>query len=265
MTAALVASSPARSGVYLEHEALMPNPAEPTKLIKETVRTWYEGRRMKRESPLRGETVVVDLEKGEVFGFHDRRKTWWRMPAQRYQSLALGALEVMGIQIGPDGQPRTPEPLFVETRQESTIEGRKAREVKVASPAVPGVTMTLWISKDRGLPADALEQQMRLSMADPQGPAFDALFRHWARLDGFPVQNVTTVRTPSGTLMSSETLLRVRAEKIPASAFGVPQGFALVDDPLTERERSQGPQAPFGIAAPLGSAPSTPAPATAPH
>lgn len=236
--ACLGPAAAARAGLLLEHEAVMPNPANPSEMIRATVRSWHEGRRMKRESPLRGETIVIDLEKREVYGIHEQNRTWWKMPAERYQQLALGSLLVMGVKMGPDGQPRAPEPMFVATQREAEIEGRRAREVQVASPGAPGVTMSLWISKDVGLSPRVLEDQMRVSMGDPRGVGYDALFRQWGALDGYPVQNVTTVRTPQGTLTTSETLLTVRALQVPDSDFAIPGGFALIDDPLTALERA---------------------------
>ncbi|MCC7109068.1 MAG: hypothetical protein IT382_07265, partial [Deltaproteobacteria bacterium] len=53
--ATLVGSTPADAGVYMEHEAVLPNPADLSKSIKQTLHSWQDGRRFKRESPLRGE------------------------------------------------------------------------------------------------------------------------------------------------------------------------------------------------------------------
>ncbi len=67
MTVLLLAAAPATAGYYLEHETLMPDPV--TKEMKtHTVRSWHEGKRFKRENPMRNETVIIDLERNEVYG-----------------------------------------------------------------------------------------------------------------------------------------------------------------------------------------------------
>jgi hypothetical protein len=260
---ALLAASSANAGWYLEHEAVLPNPADMTKSIKQQLHTWHEGKKFKRESPLRNETVVIDLDKGEVYGINTTKKTYWKLPTAKYQQLALLSLVVMGVKLGPDGMPVVPDPMFAETGQMATIEGRKAFEVKVAAQLPPGVTTSLWLSKDVPVGTDQLVEQMKVSLGNPTGAAFDALFRQWAALKGYPVQNVTTIRMPNNqTITTSETLLTYREMKIPASEFAVPKGFALVTDPITELEKAaaqmQQQQPAAGIGAPLGSKPASP-------
>lgn len=259
---ALVAPS-ARAGWYLEHEAVLPNPADMTKSIKQQLHTWHEGKKFKRESPLRNETVVIDLDKGEVYGINSTKKTYWKLPTAKYQQLALLSLVVMGVKLGADGMPIVPDPMFAETGQTATIEGRKAFEVKVAAQLPPGVTTSLWLAKDMAIGTDQLVEQMKVSLGNPVGNGYDALFRQWASLKGYPVQNVTTIKMPNNQVITtSETLLTFREMKIPASEFAVPKGFALVTDPITELERAaaqmqQGRPA-AGIGAPLGAKPPSP-------
>jgi hypothetical protein len=240
---------PVRAGYYLEHEAILPNPADLKKTIKQTLHTWHDGRRFKRESPLLGETIIIDLEKREVYGFNPQKKTYWKMPAERYQKLALVSLVVLGITVSADGQPVVPDPLFAETKQEATIEGRKAYEVKIAAQLPPGVQTSIWVSPDVPISTRQLVEQMKVSLGNPQGPAFEQLFAQWGGLRGYPVQNVTTIQTAQGMVTTSETLLTVLEKKMDKAEFEVPKGLALVRDPLTELE--QRAQQPAGIGAPL--------------
>lgn len=258
----LLSAVPAQAGWYLEHEAVLPNPADMTKSIKQTLHTWHEGRKFKRESPLRNETVVIDLDKGEVYGINAQKKTYWKLPAAKYQQLAMLALVVMGVKLAPDGQPIVPDPMFAETGQTATIEGRKAFEVKIAAQLPPGVSTSLWLSKEVPVDVSQLVDQMRLSLGNPQGAAYENLFRQWGALKAYPVQNVTTIsmndpRTGRPTtITTSETLLTFREMKVPAEEFAIPKGFALVTDPITELERAaaqmQAGQPAVGIGAPLG-------------
>lgn len=269
LLSALLLVIPAQAGWYLQHEAVLPNPADMTKSIKQTLNTYHEGKKFKRESPLRNETVVIDLDKGEVYGINTQKRTYWKLPTAKYQQLALLSLVVMGVKLGPDGMPVVPDPMFAETGQTATIEGRKSFEVKVAAQLPPGVTTSLWLSSEVPVGIQQLVEQMKVSLGNPTGPAYDALFRQWASLRGYPVQNVTTIsmndpRTGKPTtITTSETLLTYREMKIPATEFAVPKGFALVTDPVTELERAaaqmQMQQAPAaGIGAPLGAKPPSP-------
>lgn len=259
LVAALLASSSAHAGLYLEHEAVLPNPADMTKSIKQTLHTWHDGKRFKRESPLRNETVIIDLEKGEVYGLNTQKKTYWKLPAAKYQQLALLSLVVMGVKLGPDGQPQVPDPMFAETGQTAIIEGRKASEVKIAAQLPAGVATTIWVSKDIGIPLSQLIEQMKVSLGNPTGPAFDQLYAQWASLKGYPVQNVTTIQMNNQKITTSETLLTYREMAIPASEFAVPKGFALVTDPITELEKAAAAMQPAaGIGAPLGQRPVSP-------
>lgn len=260
--ATLVGSAPAEAGVYMEHEAVLPNPADLSKSIKQTLHSWQDGRRFKRESPLRGEVVIIDLDKGKVFGVNAARKSYWQLSADKYQKLALMSLIVMGIHLQPDGTPVVPDPMFAPTERKATIDRWQAEEIKITAPLPPGVATSIWVSKDVSMPLTQLVSQMRVSLGDPKGAAYEALFRQWGALPGYPVQNVTTVQTPNGTVTTSETLLAFREVTIPASEFEVPKGYALVTDPLTELEQKvMAGQGPAGIGAPLKpAAPPVPAP-----
>lgn len=256
---ALLVAPAAHAGLYMEHEAVMPNPADMTRSIRQTLHSWLEGQRFKRESPLRGETIIIDLVKREVYGVNADKKTYWKMAVEKYQQLALLSLVVMGVKVAPDGTPIVPEPMFEATGQSSTIEGRKAAEVRAAGVLPTGVSTSLWVSRDVPVEAGKLAQHMRISLGDPRGPSWDALFRQWESLPGYPVQNVTTIRAPQGNILTSETLLTFREMKIPDSEFQVPKGYALVTDPVTELERqAAAAQAPVGIGAPLGKRPPVP-------
>lgn len=254
-------ASPARAGTYLEHEAVLPNPADLTKSIKQVLHSWQDGRRFKRESPLRGEVVIIDLDKNAVFGVNAARKTYWKLPADKYQRLALMSLVVMGIKLGADGTPEVPDPMFAPTGRSATIDRWHAQELKISAQLPPGVSTSIWVSPDVTLPLTQLVAQMRVSLGDPKGAAYEGLFRQWGALPGYPVQNVTTVQTPNGLVTTSETLLSFREMPIAPSEFEVPKGFALVTDPLTELEQKMmaGGGAPAGIGAPLKSAPPPPA------
>ncbi|OGQ25778.1 MAG: hypothetical protein A2138_27470 [Deltaproteobacteria bacterium RBG_16_71_12] len=255
LAAAMALHAPAASaGTYLEHEAVLPNPADLSKSIKQVLHSWQDGRRFKRESPLRGEVVIIDLDKKAVFGVNESRRTYWKLSTERYQRLALMSLVVMGVQLGLDGNPVVPDPMFTPTGNKALIDERwHAQEMKITAALPPGVATSIWVSSDVSLPLAQLVSQMRVSLADPKGAAYETLYRQWSSLPGYPVQNVTTVQTPNGLVTTSETLLTFREMKIEPSVFEVPKGFALVTDPLTELEQRMqaGGGAPAGIGAPL--------------
>ena len=258
---ALLASSLAHAGMYMEHEAVLPNPADMTKSVKQTLHTWHDGKHFKRESPLRKETVIVDLHKGEVYGVNDGNQTYWQLPVAEYQQLALLSLVVMGVPLVPDGTPIVPDPMFAPTGQTAVIEGRKAIEARVTGPLPPGVSTTVWLSADIAISPAELVEQMRVSLGNPVGPAFERLFGQWASLKGYPVQNVTTIRTPQGLITTSETLLTYRDLPIPAREFAVPKGYALIADPISAIKKAAAaaqPSAPAGIGAPLVARPPSP-------
>ena len=262
-TTVLGGAGPALAGTYLEHEAVLPNPADLSKSIKQVLHSWQDGRRFKRESPLRGEVVIIDLDKKVVFGVNESRKTYWKLSTDRYQRLAMASLIVMGVQLGLDGNPIVPDPMFAATGKEALIDERwHATEMKITAALPPGVATSIWVSADVTLPNAQVVSQMRVSLADPKGPAYENLFRQWGALPGYPVQNVTTVQTPNGLVTTSETLLTFRDMPIPAGTFDVPKGFALVTDPLTELEQrmAAGGGAAAGIGAPLKPPPPPPPP-----
>lgn len=242
---------PALAGIYLEHEAVLPNPVT-FQPIKQTIRSWREGRKYKRENPMRNETVVVDLEKREVIGISMTNKTYWKLPAEKYQQLALVSLIVMGVSATADGKLVVPEPLFVKTGETATIDRWNAYRVDVAGKLPQGVSTSVWLSEDVRIPMDSLVDQLRVSLGDPKTPELESLFRQWKDLKGYPVQTVTTIKTAQMEVVTSETLLSYAEKKIPASEFEVPKGYVLVTDPITELEQQAARrQGPVGIGAPL--------------
>lgn len=261
LSAALLLSwlpaAPAAAGYYLEHEAVLPNPQNPQKPMRATIRSWHEGRRYKRETPGRGgEFVIIDLDAKKVWGVNDEKRTYWEMPAEKYKQLALMSLLVMGVKPKPDGDIITPDGIFKVTGQKGEIAGRKAYEVKINAPTLPaGMSTTFWVSKEIPLPMSRMVAELRAALGNPKGEGFKKLFDQWEALDGYPVQSVTSVNLPQGRMVTSETLLVYRDEKIPKSTFQVPKGYALVKDPVTEAEEmmqkrmQQMPAA--GIGAPL--------------
>jgi hypothetical protein len=246
---AVLSGSAAHAGYYMEHESVMPNPAT-MQPMKATIRSWHDGKRFKRENPIRNEVVIIDLDKREVVGLNPSAKTYWKLPAERYRQLALLSLVVMGVTPKADGSVDVPDPLFVKTGQEATVEGRKAYQVKVQGKLPAGVESEVWLSEEIPLTTEKLIAELRLALGDPKDPSFEQFFQQWRELKGYPIQNVTSVMTPKGRVMSSETLLSFREEKIDPKEFIVPKGYALTEDPITQMERLM-QQAPAGIDAPL--------------
>ena len=244
------------AGYYMEHESIVPNPVT-FQPIKATVRSWHDGKRFKRESPVRNEVVIIDLEQREVFGLNPTAKTYWKLAPERYRDLALLSLVVMGVQPKPGGGVDVPDPLFVPTGVTGVVEGRKAYQVKVAGKLPAGVDTEVWLSEDIPLTTEKLVDELRLALGDPKHPSFEQFFGQWRALKGYPVQNVTTVNTPKGRVVTSETLLTFREQAIAASEFVVPKGYALTEDPITQMERLAA-QAPAGITAPLKRTPPAP-------
>lgn len=245
----------ARAGFYMEQEAVVPNPVT-LQPITATVRSWHEGKKFKRENPMRNEVVIIDLDKREVVGLNAANRTYWRLPAERYRQLALASLVVMGITPRPDGSIEVPDPLFVPTGVRAKIEGRDAYQVKVQGKLAAGVDTEIWLSEDVPLTTDSLVNELRMALGDPKDPSFERFFAQWRALKGYPIQNVTTVNTAKGRVITSETLLTFREQKIAASEFEVPKGYTLTEDPITQMARLAGQQAgPAGIGAPLGARP----------
>lgn len=235
----------------MEHEAVLPNPVT-LQPIKQTIRSWRDGKKYKRENPMRNETVIVDLDKREVTGISTTNKTYWKLSADKYQQLAMVSLIVMGVSASADGRLSVPDPMFIKSNETATIDRWKAYRVDVAGKLPPGVSTTIWLSEDVKLPMDDLIEQLRVSLGDPKTPELEPLFLQWKALKGYPVQTVTTIKTPQAEVVTSETLLTYREVKIPASEFQVPKGFVLITDPITELEQQAARrQGPAGIGAPL--------------
>lgn len=257
--APLLASEAAHAGYYMEHEAVLPNP-QTMQPMRATIRSWHEGRRFKRQSPMRNEFVVIDLDKREVVGINEDTRTYWKMPSDKYRQIALMSLMVMGVKPTPDGGITVPEGLFKTSGQKGEIAGRKAYEVQVSGALPPGVATSFWLSKDVPIPISKMVDELKMMLGNPSEPGYQSLFKQWAALDGYPVQSVTTIRMPQGgTITTSETLLVYREEKIPANVFEVPKGYALTTDPLTQAEeamrKAMESRPPAGIGAPLGATP----------
>lgn len=257
--APVLLSAPAHAGYYMEHEAVLPNP-QTMQPIRATIRSWHEGKRFKRQSPMRNEFVVIDLEKGEVVGINEDNRTYWKMSSDKYRGIALMSLMAMGVRPQPNGDITVPTPLFKKSGQTAEIAGRKAYEVQVAGALPPGVTTSFWLSKEVPIPIGKMVDELKMVLGNPKEPGYASLFEQWSVLDGYPVQSVTTIRMPQGgTLTTSETLLVYREEEIPASVFEIPKGYALTTDPVTQAEeamrKAMQNQPPAGIGAPLGATP----------
>jgi hypothetical protein len=255
---ATLVGAAAHAGYYMEHESVLPNPAT-MQPMQATIRSWQEGKRFKRENPLRNEVVIIDLDKHEVVGINSSTKTFWRLPTERYRQLALVSLVVMGVTPKPDGSIEVPDPLFVKTGLTATVEGRKAYQVKVQGKLPAGVETEVWLSEEIPLSTEKLITELRMALGDPKHPSFEQFFQQWRDLKGYPIQNVTSVMTAKGRVMSSETLLSFREETIDAAVFAIPKGYALTEDPITQMERLM-KQAPAGIDAPLPKQKAAPSP-----
>jgi hypothetical protein len=251
VVAVLSGSFSARAGYYMEHEAILPNPAT-MQPIKSSVKSWHEGRRFKRESPMRNEVIIIDLESRQVTGLNPTAKTYWKLPAERYRQLALLSLIVMGVQPKVDGSIDVPDPLFVPTGEKAVIEGRNAYQVKVQGKLPAGVETEVWLSEEVPLTTEKLIDELRLALGDPKDPSYELFFRQWRDLRGYPIQNVTTIATPKGRVVTSETLLTFREMKIDPAEFAVPRGYTLTEDPITTMERMAAQmKGPVGVGAPL--------------
>jgi hypothetical protein len=254
-TFAMHVAVPASAGYYMEHEAVLPNPQtmEPTRA---TIRSWHDGNRYKRESPLRSEFVIIDFTKGEVIGINDEERSYWKMPAEKYRQIALMSLLAMGVQPKPDGDLAVPDGLFVPTGQKGEIAGRKAYEVRIAGALPQGMTTTVWLSKEVPLPITKMINELKMALGDPKQEGYAKLFSQWSTLEGYPVQSITAIQTPRGRIVTSETLLTYREEAIPPATFDAPKGYSLTIDPITQAEqammKASQERLPAGIGAPLG-------------
>lgn len=242
---------PARAGYYMEHEAILPNPAT-LQPMKASVKSWHEGKRFKRESAMRNEVVIIDLETKQVTGLNPAAKTYWKLPAERYRQLALLSLIVMGVQPRADGSIDVPDPLFVATGVKAVIEGRNAYQVKVQGKLPQGIETEVWLSEEVPLTTAKLVDELRLALGDPKDPSYEKFFNQWLELRGYPIQNVTSIMTPKGRVVTSETLLTFREMKIDVGEFAIPKGYALTEDPITMMERMAAQmKGPVGVGAPL--------------
>ncbi|HEY4222308.1 MAG TPA: hypothetical protein VGO62_13225, partial [Myxococcota bacterium] len=86
------------AGIYTEEELVVPNPADMTKSIKQVVHTWADAKHLKQDVPQLDCTVVIDLDKGQVYGVSDSKKQYWRMALAQYRDeLAFIALAGFGV------------------------------------------------------------------------------------------------------------------------------------------------------------------------
>mgnify|MGYP000005533475 CR=1 FL=1 len=241
-----LASQSAAAGYYVEHEMVMPNPMAmqnpgmggvPT--MKTKVRSWHDGNKLRKETEMRNETVIIDADKGMVYGLNTASKTYWEITVERYRKISLMQLMVFGVKTQADGSVLVPENLFMPTGQVATVNGRKSFELKLNAPLPTGMTTSIWCSQEVKMPVQKVADELRIALGNPKNPGYSKLFKQWERLDGYPVQTVTTVPTAQGPLVTSETLLAYREEKVPASMFTVPKGFTKVVDPITQTEEMQ--------------------------
>ncbi len=248
---ALLSSSSARAGYYMEQEMVLSNPATGAP-IKGTVKTWREGQKFKKSGGPTNETVLLDIAKKEVVGINASNKTYWRMSTVRYSQIATIGLIAMGVIPKADGSFEVPDPMFVPTTDTAVIEGRKVRKVRIAGVLPQGIETELWIGDDLPLNSDSMVEEMRMVLGDPKGANYEALYAQIRTLKGYPVQQVTTAPTPKGRMVSSQTLLTFREMKIDAAEFAIPTGYTLTEDPITMVERMAATQrGPVGVGAPL--------------
>lgn len=241
------------AGFYLEHEAVLHHP-QSQKNVRVVLKSWQQGSKTKRVSPLQNETLIIDSQKGEVVGIDEKKRTYWRIPAQRYRAFAANALGVFGIKPTTEGAIQVPTPMFVPTGQHAEIAGRRAQEFRIAGDYPAGMQTHIWVSAEVPLSPQAWSMQMQMALGAPDHPSYRALFAQWAALPGYPVQTVTTIQSTAGTAVSSETLMTVRAEEVPEVTFQIPAGFQQVDAPFINLEKNEIPakrSPPVGIDAPL--------------
>ena len=262
LTTATAGASPAYAGWVLEHEMVMPNPQaiqQPgavgiPKTITTKIQSWHEGRRLRKETANQGEVVIIDMESGMVRGMNTNSKTYWEVSAEKYRRISMISLLVLGVQATPEGGLIVPDPLFQATGEVADINGRKAFEMRVNGNLPANMKTSVWLSDEVKIPITKLVSELKLSLAEPKNEGYDKFFKQWQSLEGYPVQTVTTVPTPQGTLITSETLMSYKQQKIPATMFQIPKGFTKTVDPITQMEavQQQLMQKPAtGIGAPL--------------
>ncbi len=240
----VLSALPAWAGFYTEHQTVVPNPITQQTITK-TVRAWHDGKKFKKENPLNGETIIIDLDSDMVYGVNYNAKTFWQLKSDEYQRLATIQLFAMGVTANPDGTITVSDNLFTPTGKTKTVEGKNAYEVNINYPPVPnvpagqGMKTSIWMSEDVKLPKEKLIDELRISLNNPKGPEYKKFFAQWRKLDGYPVQTETTLSTPKGEIKSTETLKVYRKEKIPASAFKVPKGYKKTVDPITRLQQMQ--------------------------
>lgn len=226
----------AHAGFYMEHEAELPNPMT-MKPEKHTVRSWHQGRKFKRENPMRNETVIIDLDTKIVTGVNDEKKTYWQTTSDRYKSLALMSLIVMGVQFNQFGGFVVPDGLLQPTGEVKRVAGNQAYEVRVNGKLPPGMKTSFWLSTDVQVPMEKMIDELRLSLGDPKDPQLTKLFAQWRALDGYPVQTETVIQTPRGAITTRETLVKYKKQRIGADVFAVPKGYTKTSDPITQLEQ----------------------------
>lgn len=248
---AYFAASSAIAGTYLEYETIFPNPVT-GKPVKSLVRSWREGNKLKRESPMRNEMIIVDFEQKKVFGVNDKNKTYWEMPASEYQYIAVQSLPAFGIAVQPDGSIGVPDPLFRVTGEQGEVAGHAAQEYKIAAKNRQTQDMSLWISSDIPLKGADMAWEMKMILGDPAHPSYQKFYQAWEKMPGYPVQTVTTLHTSQGDIIAAETLVTCRSEKIPMQQFLVPKEYQKIDNPMVMLQKAAQKPAPVGLDAPLG-------------
>ena len=250
----------ANAGFYLEHEAVIPNPQTqaPTKI---KIRSWQEGTLFKRESPQQKEEIIINTKKGFVYGVNHNAKTFWKLSTDKYKALARMSLLVMGVGFDPQTQAiSVPDGIFTKSGKTATIAGNKAYEVTVGGALPQGIQQSFWLSKDVPASMKNKVSELKASLGFPKDAEHQKLFAQWMALEGYPVQSVTTMTLPQGTIITSETLIKCEKRKFKSSTFEVPGGYSLTEDPITLAQRAMQEQMarqqqPQGLTAPLGQLP----------
>jgi hypothetical protein len=243
----------ARAGTYLEHEKVFPNPVT-LKSMTAKVRTWRDGDMMRREDPLTGNILILDLKKGQIKGYSKRDRTYWVVDEKAFRATVNQSLVLLGAKPLPNGDIEVPPGIFKPTGKKATIAGRKAYEVAVTAALPPGQSASYWFSEEVPSSMEEMVSDLRAALGNPSGAGFEKLFSQWRALQGYPVQQVTVIQTASGAIIHSETLLKYEKQKVDPTLFKVPAGFKKIEDPmarLSGATQSRIQPAVPGIDAPL--------------
>lgn len=168
---------------------------------------------------------IVDTKSGKIVSLMHAQKMAMELPT--------GALEAVKQKVGTTKE----KPDLKATGKKETINGFACEEYR---GKMHGLEVTYWVTKDIANQQEILAQMSKLS---GDGDPFKAALADGGDFPGFPIR--TTIKSPQIGI-STVTVVSVRNEDVPDSAFETPADYKKMEVPQTSLPGGGAPAIPAG-------------------